>query len=450
MSGRVAVVGGGLSGLATAWHLQRAGLRVSLFEASSRTGGRLIGETVDDYTFERNDPVVSMAEFSLQRFIDEVGLRDELLPLRPVVIAQPGRRGSLREVDPRTLSGVSRIPGVRLRQGLRLVRLPRLLSRYAAVLDPQRPELAAPLDDRSVGDFGRLYFGRSVLRHWLAPMIATRGQADAQNASRALFLLLHGQGGRARLGLPRTGLAELAHATETLLDKSAESEVRCDAEVEAVSAVGDDGYEVVTVDGGRESFDAVVLATPAGVAGKLAASVVSPAERDYLAGVRSVPGVTLGVALRRSLVPHPKLVQIPARDGRLLDAVLMEPGFAGGRAPAGGAIASVRACGAFAEVALGLPEDVVEKELLTALEEVFPGARAAVAFTHLERTAASRPRFDVGSYRALARFERVQDDVRAGGRRLFFAGDYLMAPTLDGALRSAERTAEAVSQSFDP
>ena len=54
------------------------------------------------------------------------------------------------------------------------------------------------------------------------------------------------------------------------------------------------------------------------------------------------------------------------------------------------------------------------------------------------------PRFDVGRYRQIARFERTQRDLRARGRRLYFAGDYLVNPSFEGAVVSGERAADAV------
>jgi predicted NAD/FAD-dependent oxidoreductase len=49
------------------------------------------------------------------------------------------------------------------------------------------------------------------------------------------------------------------------------------------------------------------------------------------------------------------------------------------------------------------------------------------------------PRFDVGHYRAIARLRAVEADRVAAGRSLYFAGDWLAAPTLDGAVASGAR-----------
>ncbi len=43
----VLIVGAGLSGLLTAVHLQKAGLKTAVFEARSRVGGRIYSEPVD-------------------------------------------------------------------------------------------------------------------------------------------------------------------------------------------------------------------------------------------------------------------------------------------------------------------------------------------------------------------------------------------------------------------
>ena len=50
-------------------------------------------------------------------------------------------------------------------------------------------------------------------------------------------------------------------------------------------------------------------------------------------------------------------------------------------------------------------------------------------------------RFEVGAYRALARFRNVQSDRRKLGRRLYFAGDYLSGLAADQTVGSGRRAA---------
>ncbi|MCH2187709.1 hypothetical protein MK280_17785, partial [Myxococcota bacterium] len=59
----------------------------------------------------------------------------------------------------------------------------------------------------------------------------------------------------------------------------------------------------------------------------------------------------------------------------------------------------------------------------------------------LEQREAAIPAFDVGAYRALARFRRAQADHRERGRRLYFAGDYLISPDAEGRAIAGFRAA---------
>ena len=146
----------------------------------------------------------------------------------------------------------------------------------------------------------------------------------------------------------------------------------------------------------------------------------------------------------RPLSPRTRHVLVSSARGSSLGCLLVEPGYRGGAVPSDRGLALLRATGAFAASHLGTPSESLEKELLAAFDELWPGAGRSIDFARVFRRRFGAPRFDVGAYRALARFERVQADRRRGGRRLFFAGDYLVAPTPEGAVRSGERAAAAV------
>ncbi|MDP9388899.1 MAG: FAD-dependent oxidoreductase, partial [Actinomycetota bacterium] len=68
----VAVVGGGITGLAAAWELAGAGAQVTLFEASERLGGRIRTEEVG------GRPVDLGPDAFLARVPDAVALCEEL------------------------------------------------------------------------------------------------------------------------------------------------------------------------------------------------------------------------------------------------------------------------------------------------------------------------------------------------------------------------------------
>ena len=67
------VIGGGISGLASLWWLQRAGVDAVLFESSERLGGALRTVRTDGFLVETGANTVPGA-VELRRIVSEVGL----------------------------------------------------------------------------------------------------------------------------------------------------------------------------------------------------------------------------------------------------------------------------------------------------------------------------------------------------------------------------------------
>ena len=98
---------------------------------------------------------------------------------------------------------------------------------------------------------------------------------------------------------------------------------------------------------------------------------------------------------------------------------------------------------------LEAPDEVIAKELLGYLQRTFPGASGAVRFTSLRRYRAALPCFPVGRYRQIAAFRKLQGELRHAGRRLYFAGDHLIGPTLEGAVTSGLRAASELCSDME-
>ncbi|HXV36642.1 MAG TPA: FAD-dependent oxidoreductase [Myxococcota bacterium] len=441
----VAVVGAGVAGLGAAWRLARRGYRVALFDCERRPGGRARPVVRDGFTIERLGAVVSSGDRALLRWLVELDL-PELLPPRPVVhaIAHGDR---LCSVDARSPLGVARIPGVPFFEALRLRRLPRLVARFGERIDPEWPERAASLDDRSLADFGALYFGGAIVERWMGPLVARASLAGAHEASRVLFLHQHRDRAGERLGVLRS-------SSQEFIDRAAAAVPSYyGARLARVESPRSGGARFAFSDGERErcaGADALVLAVPAPEAARLAEGAGSLAERDALARVRYAPELSLAIALRRPFHAHPQQIQFPHAAGGPLETALFEPGIEGGRVPPGRGLALLRATARWSEAYFDAPDDTVRKELTDALARVVPRIHGAALFAEVLRERRAVPRFDVGRYREIAAFRRIQLDLRERGRRLYFAGDYLMGPGWNAALRSGQRAAREVEEDLGP
>jgi protoporphyrinogen oxidase len=430
---QVSVVGGGLAGLAAATALRDAGCSVRVVERAAAPGGRARGEEQDGFRLDGAPYLVSAREQRLPALIDRAGLAGKLLPLRPLEVVQT-RGGRIEEVPPagRPLE-VARIGGVRLREALRLHRLARLERRFGEQLDSERPERAGALDYRSAADFVRLYFGESLWQRWALPVLASDLLADPAEVSRVCFLLHRVARGEAPLASLRGSpgaIAKALWAEEDLLGADV---------VNVAEEAG--GLAVHLGEGGTFSGDAVVLALPAAATLRVAEGLLAPAERDALTGASSAPAIVMSLGLEESPVRKATRLRVAPGEGLPLASVAIEPGGSGSPAPHGAALLQAVAAPGWSAAHLDAADTVVEKDLIGALERLYPGATRAARFCKLARHAEALPRFDVGRYRALARLRSVQADLRSGGRRLYFAGDHWMAPTLEGAVASGVRAA---------
>ncbi len=303
----VAVVGGGITGLAAAWELERSGVDVVVFDEAGRVGGKVAASEVPGLPF----PIDDGADAFLARVPDALDLCAEL-GIDDLVHPATGQayvfaRGALRPLPKGQLLG-----------------LPTDLDELAASglvsdagLAVARGDLdtdwAAPTEDLSVGDLIRSRLGDEVCDHLVEPLLGGINAGDADGLSAAATapqIWSCAQGGSlirnaARLraaattsgpvfATPRDGMA----AIPAELVRQLRAEIRRGHRVVSL-AVGDGG---VTVDG--ERFSGAVVAVPA----PAAASVLRQAAPDAaqsLASIEMASVVMVTLVADRADVDHP-------------------------------------------------------------------------------------------------------------------------------------------------
>lgn len=80
-SNTVAVLGGGISGLSTAWYLKKKGFEVTLFEAQEGTGGVIRSEPNQYSVFDFGPNTIRDKTGSISEMIADLGLEDEVLSM---------------------------------------------------------------------------------------------------------------------------------------------------------------------------------------------------------------------------------------------------------------------------------------------------------------------------------------------------------------------------------
>jgi protoporphyrinogen/coproporphyrinogen III oxidase len=291
MRRRVAVIGGGISGVSAALAVIDADADVVLYEAADRLGGRIgtsafagvahVDEGADAF-LARVPEAVALAE--------RVGLGDDLVSPEPVGAAV--WHDGLHPIPDGLLLGV---PG---RLGpLASSRLLSWRGKARAAIEPLLPRTST--DSDSIGAYVRSRFGDEVHERLVDSLVGSIYATDTDRFSLAEVpqlaalardnrsLLLAARRQRNAQGTatasaspifaaPRNGMSALVDAAGTAVVAGGGT-IRTGVHVDGVAAAGDGGWvlQPMTVgapseqDRGVEVFDSVVFATPASVTGSM-------------------------------------------------------------------------------------------------------------------------------------------------------------------------------------
>jgi squalene-associated FAD-dependent desaturase len=439
MSGRVAVVGGGLAGITAALRCADAGCEVTLFEARPRLGGLT-------HSFQRGGLSVDNGQHVFLRcctaylgLLDRLGVADQVaLQSRldiPVRSANGGRTARLRR---------NRLPAP-LHLGDSILRFAPLSFaerlRFArAALALRRLDRADPAADQQT--FGRWLAAhrqseRAVAALWDLVGIATLN-APASEASLALAAMVFQVGmltdaAAADIGWSLVPLQRLhGDAAQEGLAKAG-AQVQTGAKIRALSAAG--GGWRVAGDGGTLDVDQVVLAVPPAAAEQLLPPGALSMPDGWSARLGSSPIVNVHVVYDRRVLDEPFLAGVDTPVQWVFDRTA-QSGLAEGQYLA----VSLSAADAIADT----PAAAIRELIVPELARLLPAAGQAEIrdfFVTRERHATFRPAPGTAVLRPPA---------RTALPGLVLAGAWTATgwpATMEGAVRSGESAATAVVRS---
>jgi oxygen-dependent protoporphyrinogen oxidase len=442
---RIAIVGGGIAGVAAAYEiakLRRAGAAVEavLFEASPRMGG--IVETVREagFTIEGGPDGWVTEKPWARELAEELGLGDELVP------SNDATRKTYIVVNSGTDSQLVAMPdGMRLMVPADLEALDRSELFSAAAKAAYRGEMtraeelraAAPETDESVAEFVRRHFGDEVLEKVGAPLLSGVFGGDVRKLSvravmapfvgmerehgsliNALNAGSDGTGiGRKKGALFTTLRRGLGSLIEAMVAAIPEEWIRRSSTVSAIRRTGT-RWEVESA-AGPESFDALMLAVPVDVAAQLLrATDERTAELMDLEGSSAVvagfgfaQGFPLPPGFGFLVPPKAGASSQDTAGSSLLAATFMDQKFAG-RVPEGGRLLRGFFGGATADGLLGRSDAEIVALARKELESVLKIALPEAVVTVVRRWPRALPQYAVGH---LQRMEELFGRVRGLG-----------------------------------
>ena len=479
---RIAVIGGGITGLAALRELRLAresGSAVNeiLIEADNRLGGVIRTESVDGYTLEAGPDSFLTEKPEAADLCRELGLADQLMGsndgARRTGILHRGRLETLPDglyfFIPSKLTPIFTTPLLSLPAKLGMLR--ELLIRPAKNSERNR-------DDESVAQFIRRHFGRQMLENIVDPLLSGVYGGDSELLS-ARFVLArfcameseHGSLIRAILrarsraaAVPprpifttlRAGLGELISRLTPptpFPGPGLESHVWLQARVTGIEKhdsghsqpnVPEPRYAIRLEDGEAVAADAVILALPAFECSRLL-KPLDAAVGAGLGGIPYSPALTIALAFDETVtqqLPPGFGFLAPKKEGRRLLACTFVHQKFNHRTPAGKALLRCFLGGAGDPSVLSLDDVELISTVRNELREIL-GLRAAPLFYRVARWPHAMPQYTVGHEKRLAMIQQGLKNLDG----VFLAGNAYSGIGISDCIRTGRAAAREALQS---
>ncbi len=451
---KVAVLGGGVTGLTAAWRLRQGGHEVRLLEASARLGGSVRTEAREGWLVEAG-PNALQESPEIASLLGELGLVEQR------IIAAPAaknrylvRKGKLVALPaPSDVAGLVATPllsfGSKLKVTSEVARSPHSRS-----------------EDVSVADLVRDHFGSEILERFVQPLVGGIYAGDAERlstqyafpkiweAERTSGSLvragLEASKRRKALGLAPSSMVSFRDGLQTIPDALAarlgEKSVLLNTEAVALAPAPGGGWRL-TWNGergeGSGHFDRVVAALPSWALARLRIGAAGGCPLAGVAAIDHPPVATVFLGFTREQVAHPLDgfgALLPASENRSILGVIFSSSLFPGRAPDGHVALTAFAGGVLqADIAL-LPKKDLVARVLGDLRDLL-GVTGEPAFARHTLWKRAIPQYDLGHGHHLEAFDHCERDHPG----LLIGGNSRFGISLPDCILAGAALAERVS-----
>lgn len=453
---RIAIIGGGIAGLAAAFYLERArrsgaALDWLLLEKSGRLGGVIRSELRDGYVLEAGpDSFLTMKPAGAD-FCRDLGIADQLI--------------SSNDADRKTYIVVKGrlLP---LPEGLEFMVPTRIMPMATTPLFSWSTKLGMAKEwfsaagshngDESVANFVRRHFGQEMVDRVAEPLLAGvyGGDADQMSIRAVLprFAEMEQQSGslvratlkakktRTKSSTPpqalftslRNGMQEMVNAAAAALPMD---HVRLHQLVTAIERCGP-GW-VVKTDSRSEPFDAVILATPA----QAAATLLHEVDHALVSGLRQIKysssaAVVIGYDRPVTLPPGHGFLVPRTEGGAMLACTFVHRKFPF-RAPEGASLLRCFISSSRVPDLITQSDHWLLSTMLAEIKEVLQVAETPL-FAHIYRWDCALPQYSTGHLERVAEMEKIV----AGMPGLQMIGNSFHGVGIPDCIKSGKAAAE--------
>lgn len=440
----VAVVGGGISGLTTAFLIKKRGLDVTLFEKNSYPGGVIKSVNKQGWLVEWGPNTLMARSEQLWNLIEQLDLTDR--------IVETGKEASKRYI-------VKNGKPIPLPSSmLEFIRTP-LLSATAKFRLFKEPFISKSAQPESIAHFFERRLGKEVRDYAVNPFVAGIFAGDPKNLSIKHTLskvyeyeqqygsIVKGAVKSANKTVSanskqRRGLISFKEGIQQLpkrLQEMLESSIKFDSVVTHIKHK-DDSWIVEVSNNRPQHFDAVIYTAPLHSLFSLTFDVEKPGLIDHLKSLRYAPIATVSLGFKQDQIQHPLAgfgMLVPEVEPFNILGCLFSSSLFSGRAPAGHALLTCFVGGDRNPKHVELPDAKLKEMVMDDLRKLL-NCHGEPQFTSLHRWKQAIPQYGLDHQSYIDAMTELEE-WNAG---LYFTGNFRHEVSVPGCINEAYETAE--------
>lgn len=464
MPKRIAIIGGGISGLSAAYALEERRTRgvpveYVLFEASPRLGGVLVTDRVQDCLVEAGpDSFLTEKPWAIE-LCKKLDLGDQLIgsndTQRKTYILVKGKLVAMPDgmmfmvptkILPTVLSPLFSLR-TKMKMAVEWFHPPRKACEDETVAEMIGRHYGPEMVDRLADPLLSGVYGGEASQLSVRAVLSRFTDMEAKHGSlgRAMLAARKKNGGPARPSAAlftslKGGMQQMVDALVARLDRRS---LRTSSTVQVVT--GEDGGWTVSAGYESDHFDAVIVATPAHAAANVL-RLSNEKLASELSGIRYSSSVTVtlgyGEGVRRALPPGFGFLAPRTEGLRLLAATFVHNKFSG-RAPENRALVRCFLGGARDEQILGARESDILQIVRDELKKTL-GISAEPLFARVYKWKKAMAQYEVGHLERLQRIQTLCENQPG----LVLAGNAFTGIGVPDCVRSGTQAADQLSSVF--
>jgi len=430
---RIAIVGGGLSGLSAGHHLTKSGLKPIVFERGSFVGGRMSSERVDDFIIDK--AAYTFPEFykNLRGFVHELGI-GSLLVQTPGTssIFAAGEAHPLKVGSP---SDFLRFKPLSLKSKKDVVKLFLYAQSLGSALNLGKPNRKSyELENESAADYLLKHYDPQVLERIAYPIFCELFLGVPEKNSKLSLLATLRTLTSFKIFAFEEGMGTLP---EWL---SRHVEIRLETPVLKIDPKGEKGPYEIHVGGKAPSsylFDAVITAVPfpliPGMVDRLPDDLI-----EYCRHVRYSPSIVVALGSGHRFEERTMISNLLRTEFKTLGTVVCDSCKSRSRVPEGKGLFTAILCEPASRSLFHEPDERITCEVLSDMDRFLPGFSEKTLFARVYRWEQGSLQLPSGH---LLKRQVVRHYLDNGVGNLYFAGESFPVSSLEASFNSGVRTA---------